>query len=533
MNQPWPPDYSKEFAKRAERLARLQKNPEHIAGAFEYYRTRPVEFIEDWCCTYDPRNAEKNLPTVMPFILFQRQKELVEFVYSCIKDSESGLLEKARDMGATWTFSAFSVWLWLFKPGAAIGWGSRKEMYVDAIGNKNSIFEKIRDTIRLLPRQFWPKGFEPKTHMPFMRIINPENGSSITGEAGDNIGRGGRSLIYFKDEAAWYEHPELIEAALGDNTDVQIDLSSVHGTANPFYQRRQAGEIWEPGKVMPKGKTRVFIMDWRDHPAKSVEWYNQRREKAESEGRLAEFKQEVDRDYTGAIENLLIPAEWVKAAIDAHQKLGIPIVGRNYGGLDVADEGGDKNAAAIRKGDALLFADHWGEGDTTDTALKGLKIFSEWEVSHICYDSVGVGAGVKAAFNKLPGAKRFTIKPWNGGEAVLNPTLRLIKNDPNSPTNKDFFANLKAQAWWSLRTRFHNTFKAVQTGVYDPKTEIIIIPSGINKINEIKLELSQPTYLLNSRGQVIVDKKPDGAKSPNLADAIVMAFFPKETPFFA
>jgi hypothetical protein len=48
-------------------------------------------------------------------------------------------------------------------------------------------------------------------------------------EAGDNIGRGGRTLVYFKDESAHYEHPDLIEAALGDNTNVQIDISSVNG----------------------------------------------------------------------------------------------------------------------------------------------------------------------------------------------------------------------------------------------------------------------------------------------------------------
>ena len=51
-----------------------------------------------------------------------------------------------------------------------------------------------------------------------MRIVNPQTGASITGESGDNIGRGGRKLCYFKDESAWYERPEKIEAALADNT---------------------------------------------------------------------------------------------------------------------------------------------------------------------------------------------------------------------------------------------------------------------------------------------------------------------------
>jgi hypothetical protein len=60
--------------------------------------------------------------------------------------------------------------------------------------------------------------------------------STATGEAGDNIGRGGRTLGYFKDESAHYEHRDLIEAALGDNTNVQIDISSVNGLGNVFHR---------------------------------------------------------------------------------------------------------------------------------------------------------------------------------------------------------------------------------------------------------------------------------------------------------
>jgi hypothetical protein len=67
-------------------------------------------------------------------------------------------------------------------------------------------------------------------HKLYVHHTNPA--FSAGGEAGDNIGRGGRTLVYFKDESAHYEHPDLIEAALGDNTNVQIDISSVNGLGN-------------------------------------------------------------------------------------------------------------------------------------------------------------------------------------------------------------------------------------------------------------------------------------------------------------
>ena len=54
--------------------------------------------------------------------------------------------------------------------------------------------------------------------------------------------------------------------------------------------------------------------------------------------------QEIDRDYSASVEGIVIPGAWVRAAIGAHQKLGIAPSGRRGMALDVADEGADKNA---------------------------------------------------------------------------------------------------------------------------------------------------------------------------------------------
>jgi hypothetical protein len=34
------------------------------------------------------------------------------------------------------------------------------------------------------------------------------------------------------------------------------------------------------------------------------------------------FAQEVDRDYAASVDRVIIPAKWLKAAIDAHIRLG-------------------------------------------------------------------------------------------------------------------------------------------------------------------------------------------------------------------
>jgi phage terminase large subunit len=131
--QKWPPDYKREMLGRDARADIMLENLESVVVGRAYYRERPVEFIEHWCYTFDPRNAGSDRPTKIPFILFPRQREFIEFLHACLRSETGGLIEKSRDMGATWLAAAFSVWLFLFEPGATIGWGSRKAAGVDQI----------------------------------------------------------------------------------------------------------------------------------------------------------------------------------------------------------------------------------------------------------------------------------------------------------------------------------------------------------------------------------------------------------------
>ncbi|QIG76479.1 terminase large subunit protein [Rhizobium phage RHph_I72] len=536
----WPPNYVELFAWRQNQLTLLRNDPRMLQGARAFYK-QPENcgaFINDWIDTYDPRNAgQEGKLTSMPFILFQRQEEMVQFLIACLQGETNGLIEKCRDAGATWVCVAVTVWLWLFMDGAAVGWGSRKEQLVDKIGDPDSIFEKIRAVIRQLPEEFLPAGFSFNDHMSYMKIINPESGATITGEAGDNIGRGGRKLIYFKDESAHYEHPDLIEAALGDNTRVQIDISSVNGIGNVFHRKRKNGVEWEPGQDVVKNKSNVFIFRWSDHPAKTLDWYTARRAEWEENGLLHKFAQEVDRDYSGSVEGVIIKAEWVRAAVDAHIKLGFTDQGTWLAGLDVADEGLDKSALAQRKGVVLKACEHWGQVDTGVTARRALQKLVDPRSTRLMYDCIGVGAGCKSEFNRLRSSDEpnerwlmpdeLRVEPWNAADAVLFPEENIIKGDKNSPLNKDYYMNLKAQAWRMLSLRFYKTWRAVTEGADFDTEELISIDSTIKDVEKLIEELSQATSGLSTgRLKWMVNKKPDGSSSPNMADAVVMAYWP-------
>lgn len=51
----------------------------------------------------------------------------------------------------------------------SIGFGSRKQELVDRMHDPSGIFEKIRIIIRHLPPIFYPKDFNLRTHMGFMK----------------------------------------------------------------------------------------------------------------------------------------------------------------------------------------------------------------------------------------------------------------------------------------------------------------------------------------------------------------------------
>lgn len=535
----WPPAYVPVWQWRQRQLLDLRKDPVLLKGARVHY-SKPenfAEFISHWCDTYDPRNVSLGLPTRMPLLMFQRQIDLVSFLNALMASEEDGLVEKARDMGATWVCAAYSVCLWLWVPGAAIGWGSRKEILVDRIGDPSSIFEKIRMIIRGLPKEFLPAGFRSGQHFSHMKIVNPETGATITGEAGDNIGRGGRTSIYFKDESAHYERPEAVEAALGDNTRVQVDISSVNGIGNIFHQKREAGKEWNSGPAHPN-VTNVFVMDWSQHPGKTQEWYEARKAKSISNGLKHIFAQEVDRDYTSAMKGILIDQEHVTACIDAHLKLGFKPTLPGLAALDVADEGGDKHAYAARYGQVLCFADEWGQGDTGETTRKAVGYSVDLGINELQYDRVGVGAGVKSEANRLnllreekgetsylpPG---FIFVPWSGADEVRNKEGFLIPGDPESPRNGDFFENFKAQAWWHVARLCENTFRAVTQGIVFPEEQLISFPSNLPNLSTLRKQLSQVTMTRSMRLKLMINKTPEGTVSPNLADATVMCYFPQ------
>lgn len=516
------PDYGLVFEWRMERLQRIRENPGMLPALKAFYRDHPAQFIIDWGMTTDPRNLDYGLPVTIPFLLFPKQEEWIEWIMDRRRNMENGITEKSREMGLSWTSIGLACSLCLFNKEMVIGFGSRKEEYVDSTGDPKALFWKARKFVETLPVEFRGNWSEKK-HAPYMRVEFPETGAVLKGEAGDNIGRGDRTTLYFVDEAAFLQRPLLIDAALSQTTRCRIDLSSVNGMANPFAQKRHGGRI------------PVFTFHWRSDPRKDEEWYRKECEKIDNPVVVA---QELDLNYSASAEGVLIPSEWVRAAIDAHVKLGIQPTGQRLGAMDVADEGRDKNAFSWRHGFLLEEVKEWS-GVGSDIYSSVVKVFGYCDHNNLeafRFDEDGLGAGVRGdakAINELrqpEGRPYLLATPFRGSGSVFDPDGEAVKGDNGQPSrlNKDFFANAKAQSWWHLRKLFRNTFRAVSGMEYIPD-DIISLSGQITNIDKLIIELSQPTYSINGVGKVVVDKQPEGTKSPNLADSVMINYAPMET----
>ena len=503
------PDYVAVFHRRVEMLNRIRSNPSCIPAMKVFYKDHPAQFISDWGVTSDPRNVELGLPANSPFILFPKQIECIDWVMDRWKGREPGLIEKSRDMGMSWLTMALACTLCLFYEGMGIGFGSRKEEYVDKIGAPKSLFYKARMFMANLPVEF-RGGWDKDKHAPHLRLTFPETGSNISGESGDNIGRGDRTSIYFVDESAYLERPQLIEASLSATTNCRIDLSSVNGMNNTFAEKRHSGRV------------KVFIFDWRDDPRKDEAWYN--KQKAELDA--VTLAQEVDRDYSASVEGIVIPSDWVRSAIDAHIKLGITPTGAKTGALDVADEGTDKNAFAVGYGQLICDVSEWsGKGsDIYATAEKAFICCDRHHLGAFKFDADGLGSAIRGDARKINelrkknNAKLIDVEPYRGSGAVARP----LQEDVKGRKNQDFFENFKAQSWWNLRLQFETTYNAVVLGhKYNPD-DIISLDGNMPMLHKLVAELSQATVTYSKNGKVMIDKTPDGMKSPNLADSVVI-----------
>lgn len=534
------PDYQPTWASRVERIAKLESDPLLLATMREYYKHNIADFVNDWGVTVNPKNAGTGRPVIMPFMLFPKQREFLNWVDGRFRQPGDGIVVKSRECGASWLCMSWAVSMCIFWNDVTFGFGSAIMDKVDNGGDPDSLFFKGRMFIRYLPKVFMPHWNE-KRHSTEARMIFPWMGlNSVVGECGDKIGRGGRKTAYFVDEFAFVERPQLVNANLSSNTDVRIEVSTVNGLDNTFAERARGGLIERFDFHYRDNPTKVNLGDPRDvtftpdgskepeliHVPTGALWpaFQEKKDKADP----TMWRAEQEADFLASLEGQLIEADWIAAAVGFNEWAKIQTTGGKSLAYDVADEGKDKNAIVVRHGHEVIEVDQWSgtESHLGISVAKVLDVCDTHKLTDFTYDADGIGGGVKAiaarANEDRAQSKRKAVQAhkFHGSGAVLDPESLTPGTDRK---NKDYLQNQKAQSWMSLRQRFLNTYRRRKGESFQPDNFISIRP-GIKYFDQLVSELAQPTRTWSLTNKLVVDKTPDGVKSPNLGDAVMMAF---------
>ena len=286
-----------------------------------------------------------------------------------------------------------------------------------------------------------------------------------------------------------------------------------------FNPRLISDFIWQNFIVNPPKNSMIRHINYDENPYLSNTMLD-----AITEAKEKDFER-YEHIYLGKPlsddDSVIIKRSWVEAAIDFHLKYKGDMLGKVVLGYDVADSGADKNAVTICNGSVVTDCYEWqgGENELKKSADK-VRIAACKVNGHIVYDSIGVGAHTggtlqASGFNSFSG--------FNAGGKVQRPLRKY-----NGVKQKEYFSNVKAQAWWLVADRLRNTHDYVVNGNTDYKPDdLVSLSSNIPHIESLMSELTTPRRDFDKAGRVKVESKDDLKKrdimSPNKADAFIMA----------
>lgn len=194
----------------------------------------------------------------VPFVTWQIQDELFNTFRSCLKDGKDILIDKSRDMGASWCCIVFIHWIWLFSSEKNMLELSRTESYVDQTGNMKALFQKHDYINKWLPAWMVPPQCNMgEKHRTKMHMKNILNNSTIDGESTtQHAASGARLYIALLDEFSKVEHGALMRSATRDAAYIRIVNSTPAGAGTEYSRWKYDGTI------------KVFKLPFWEHPKK-------------------------------------------------------------------------------------------------------------------------------------------------------------------------------------------------------------------------------------------------------------------------
>ncbi len=262
-------------------------NDSYRSQEIMYCKSSILYWINTYVWTFDPRLEEGERRA--PFATYEFQDDAIKWMLDRIQAQESAVIEKSRDMGASWMMAAIAVWMCVFYENMVPYFMSMREFDVDD-RTPDSLFGKCRFLLENLPE--WQKAgwiqhandIDTKMSMKF-----PKTGSNLKGILSKGTaGRSGRAKVVMADEFAFVEDSEKVLRSLGDLSKCKFYVSTANGMANAQYRM-----------AMDRNMQKLTL-HWKrsNHPMKNTEWATLRRNRPDVTAETWASEQEID--YAGS-----------------------------------------------------------------------------------------------------------------------------------------------------------------------------------------------------------------------------------------
>lgn len=224
-----------------------------------------VFWINAFVWQYNP-NAWGEQLELGPFITWDFQEDACrEILAAILKGSRTDLvIEKSREMGASWLCLLVMLWLFLFHPWKKFLLISRSAEAVDKPDDTDCLFWKIDFVLDHLPRWMAEVGPSVRSgrlpgHLVRRRmgLRNLSNNSVITGQATTGkAGVGGRATAMFIDEFSQIDEGREVLHRTADTTGCRIFNFTHVGLDTAAYEMSQRPDV------------KKLVLHWSMHPEK-------------------------------------------------------------------------------------------------------------------------------------------------------------------------------------------------------------------------------------------------------------------------
>lgn len=313
-----------------------------VEAEYRACKKSPKRFIANWCYTINQHlDVDDGTPPTIELI--PQHWPHVKAAVDAFFPARDVLIEKSRDMMASWVAMAAVAYDLMFMSNWPIMTLSRVESLVDD-GGENSTVSSMHGKVRFIWDNL-PPFFKPTGGLEFkhLSIRNPTTNAFVQGfSATPHAGRGPKWARALMDEFAWVPFSEQVMTSVARACPRGKALfSTPHGKANAFFrirntQSRQVFPALRKGKPnlklihckapppRPEEAKRHFeryTIHWSIHPERDLNWYRSEVSKgAMTEEAVAqELDISYDRSVTGRVYPKFIYDSHVAGGVDAMQ----------------------------------------------------------------------------------------------------------------------------------------------------------------------------------------------------------------------